>query len=100
MKIRVLAFLGAAALPLLAAAGEPSGRGTCEYASMNPREKGLTFCTHVVDDAHCASEAAKKSTPEWVASHPPKFTAGKTCVSAKPAAKAAKKSAKAKSASN
>ncbi len=100
MKIRVLAFLGAAALPFLATAGQSSGRGACEYGSMNPREKGLTFCTHVVDDAHCATEAATKGTPEWVASHPPKFTPGKACMKLKPAAKGAKKAEKAKTASN
>jgi hypothetical protein len=99
MTIRALAFLGAVALPFLAVAEPQAGRGACEYASMDPREKKLTFCTHVVDEAHCTREAAAKGTPEWVASHPPKFTPGKTCVSLHPTAKAAKKSEQAKRAS-
>ncbi len=95
MTNRIVACIFAIALPILAAAEQQAGRGACEYSSENPKEKGLTFCTHVADEAHCTADAGTKGTSEWVASHPPKFTPGKTCV--KP--KAAKKSTKAKRAS-
>jgi hypothetical protein len=91
MKSRALVFLSIAAVPLLAAAGQPSKRGACEYRSENPKEAKLTFCTPVANESLCAAEASKKGSPEWIKLHPPKFSPGADCMGKKPVAKRAKR---------
>jgi hypothetical protein len=85
------------ALPLLTLA-EPSG-GSCAYTSDKSAAQKLTFCTQVSNEAGCKAEAAKKSSPEWLAAHPPRFKAGGDCTDGgkalkKPAKKGAKGASK------
>jgi hypothetical protein len=82
-------------LPFLASA-QQVGRGSCEYASDDPGNTGLTFCTHVANEELCVAEAAKKvSSMEWLKSHPPKFTSGGDCTDGGKALKSSPRKTKA-----
>ena len=65
------------ASPILTMA-QPSS-GSCAYTSDKSAAQRLTFCTQVASESGCMAEAAKKSSPEWLKAHPPRFKAGGDC---------------------
>jgi len=90
-----------ASLPLVGAASQPlpAGWGSCDYSAEDSKSKGLTYCNHVQDEAHCLAAAAAKTSKAWTQEHPPKFTSGVRC-DAKSQAKTAKKASKEKASSS
>ena len=97
MKRSLIVALAMVASPLLTFAETP--RGSCEYTTNKPGAEKLTFCTHVADESLCTAEATRKSSPDWIKAHPPRFKAGGDCTNGgkalkKKADKKAKASAK------
>jgi len=57
----------------------PAGWGACDYTTADSQAKGLSMCTHVEDLAHCTATATSRSSQDWIAAHPPRFTADVRC---------------------
>jgi hypothetical protein len=79
MSSAILKLLAAVTIQVGAHAHDPS-LGKCEYTSDRPGAAGLSYCTHVANEALCAAEAERKAgSKEWLARHPAKFTPGGDC---------------------
>jgi hypothetical protein len=90
--VRALVVVAVLASPLFANA--LSEGGSCEYASGNPSEASLKFCTQARDLSACQAAAARKAAPGWLETHPATFKSGGDCTDGGKAFQKAKSSAK------
>lgn len=93
MTVKTFVALAVLASPLFATALNEGG--SCEYASGNPGQANLRFCTQVRDEAACQAAAARKAAPGWLEAHPASFKSGGDCTDGGKAFPKAKSSAKA-----